>query len=63
MYERGMSEEVKYGTTDVLTVVNNLYVFVDISFVTTRIRFRSSDAHTKVIGETCRFRGSRWRVG
>ena len=63
MEERGRTEEVKYDTTEVLTVVNNLYAFVDISFVTTRLRFRSSDAQTKAIGETYRFRGSRWRVG
>ena len=63
MDERGRTDEVKDGTTEVLTVVNKFYVFVDISFVTIRLRFRSSDIQTKAVGETYRFRGSMWWVG
>ena len=61
--QMGRTEQVKNVTTDVFTVVNTLYVLVDISRVRTRPCVRSSEAHTKPAGETYRFRGSRWRVG
>ena len=63
MAERGRTEEVKDVTTEVLTVVDALYVLVDISLVTTRLCVRSSEAQTKPVGETYRFIGSSWRVG
>ena len=59
----GNTEETYDVTTEVLTVANNLSALVHISFVTTSLRCRSSDARANVVRETYRFRGSRWRAG